>query len=186
MLLLFLFATPIVLCDSNEPYVSEEWMCSHATATEYDGVVGNVVFQQEVDCTEELWNLRDKLEESEPLETKFIYQAVGPFIEGTKTFRLVNVVQDKLDTADLGSRIPGEEVVQCFNGTVESYNGHIAKATSNKMDECPERLAGEIWWNPSGNSTFSSSVMYCTHTHRDDDFIYYCIYHHPEINIYTE
>ncbi|XP_070546279.1 uncharacterized protein [Ptychodera flava] len=188
MLLAIVFATllPIVLCDSDEPYVSEEWKCSHVTVTEYDGVVMNAVFQQEVDCTKELWNLREKLEESEPFETKYIYKTVGPFIEGTKTFRLVNVVQDELDTADLGSRITGEEVVQCFNGTMEFYTGHELKATSTKMDECPERLAGEVWWNPSGEITWSSNVVYCTHTNRDDKLINYCMYHHPEVDIETE
>ncbi|XP_070546340.1 uncharacterized protein [Ptychodera flava] len=187
MLLMFLFATllPIVLCDSDEPYVSEEWKCSHLKVTEYDGVVTNAVVLQEIDCTEELWNLRDELEESTPFETKYIYKTIGPFIEGTKTFRLVNVLQDELDTADLGSRIKGEEVVMCFNGTLDYYNGHKLRAKSNKMEECPERLAGDIWWDPSGEVTWSTNVMYCTHTHRDDYFLYYCIYHHPEVDIET-
>ncbi|XP_070546344.1 uncharacterized protein [Ptychodera flava] len=182
MLLAILFAAllPIILCSPDEPYVSEEWKCSHLTVTEYDGVVMNAVFQQEVDCTEKLWNLRDELEESEPFETKFIYKTIGPFIEGTKTYRLVNVNQDKLDKADLGSRIKGEEVVMCFNGTLDFYEGHKLRAKSIKMDECPERLAGEVWWNPSGEVTWSTSVEYCTHTHRDDYILYYCMYHHPE------
>ncbi|XP_070546271.1 uncharacterized protein [Ptychodera flava] len=188
MLLVFLIATllPIVLCDSDEPYVSEEWKCSHITLTEYDGVVINAVISQQVDCTDELWTLRDNIEESEPFETKYIYKAIGPFIEETKTYRLVDVIQDQLDTADLGSRIPGEEVVMCFNGTLDFYTGHLLRARSNKMEECPERLAGEVWWNPSGEVTLSTSAMYCTHTHLDDYFLYYCMYHHPETDIETE
>ncbi|XP_070546338.1 uncharacterized protein [Ptychodera flava] len=187
MLLAFLFATllPNVLCDSDEPYVSEEWKCSHISLTEYDGVVLNAVLQQEVECTEELWNLRDELEKSEPFESKYIYKAIGPFIEGTKSYRLVEVVQDVVDTADLGERIAGEEVVLCINGTLELYEGHKLRAITNRMDECPERLAGDIWWDPSGEVTWSTNVMYCTHTHRDDYFLYYCIYHHPEVDIET-
>ncbi|XP_070546494.1 uncharacterized protein [Ptychodera flava] len=184
MLFAILLATllPIVLCDSDEPFVSEEWKCSHLSVTEYDGVVINVVVQQEVDCTEELWNLPERLEKLEPFETKVLYKAIGPFIEGTKTYRLVDVVQDKLDTADLGSRIVGEEVVMCFNGTVDLYTGHFGLTTSKRMD-CPELLAGDIWWHPSGEITWSSSVVYCMHTHRDDYFLYYCLYHHPEVDI---
>ncbi|XP_070546345.1 uncharacterized protein [Ptychodera flava] len=182
MLLVFLFATllPTVLCDSDEPFVSEEWKCSHVTVTEYDGVVMNALILQEVDCTEELWKLREELEDSEPFETKYLYKTIGPFIEGTKSYRLVGVIQDELDTADLGSRIKGEEVVMCFNGTLEFYTGHKLRARNIEMDECPERLAGEVWWNPSGEVTWSTSVEYCTHTHRDDYILYYCMYHHPE------
>ncbi|XP_070546790.1 uncharacterized protein [Ptychodera flava] len=185
MLLVFLFAALLstVLCHPAEPYVYEEWKCTHATLTEYDGIVINSYLMQEVECTDKMWNLRNQIEQSEPFKTKSIYKAVGPFIEGTKTYRLVNVIQDKLDTADLGSRIPGEEVVMCLNGTLDFYAGHKLRARSTKMDECPERLAGEVWWKPSGEVTWSTDVAYCTHTHLDDQFLYYCIDYQPETYI---
>ncbi|XP_070545940.1 uncharacterized protein [Ptychodera flava] len=120
-----------------------------------------------------------------PIKTYPNYMVVGPYIGKSKTFRLVAVVEEELESIELGKQMKNKFPVECFKCNISYYGDNIGVATCNEltMEECPERLSGEMYWNPPGKLTSSSDAEFCMYRKENDVHEYICTIFDADLDV---
>ncbi|XP_070545941.1 uncharacterized protein [Ptychodera flava] len=182
---LLAFFLTAVFGDDDRPIHSKPWICTHLHKRVYDNAIWNMVATAGVDCFEDLMVLPEKLKGLTPVKTFQLYTVSGPFIGKSKTHRAVSVLADEVDTIDLGSKIENVFAVQCLNCTAMLFDGDFALIACKdlSMEECPERLSKELYWNPPGKITYASDAEFCSFSSTDDTIYYFCKYYEPDLDV---
>ncbi|XP_070581585.1 uncharacterized protein [Ptychodera flava] len=167
------------------PFHSKPWICTYVVKKVYNDTVWNGIATPGVDCFDEVLALPDKIKDMTPTKIKMTYVAVGPYIGETKTFRLVGVLEDELENVDLGEKMEDIFAVECFKCNIEYYGDNIAFASCKEltMEECPERLSGEIYWKPPGKITSSSDAEFCMYRKENDKHEYMCMIYDADLDV---
>ncbi|XP_070546402.1 uncharacterized protein [Ptychodera flava] len=187
----FTFAIVTILAlayadDSDDkPLHSKPWICTHLVRKSYDNAIMNAMVTPGVDCFEDLLALPDKIKDRTPSKSYPTYMVAGPYIGKSKTFRIVSVVEEEIENVDLGEKMDGKFAVECMKCTVEYYDDGIVVVTCTEltMEECPEQLSGEIYWNPPGEITSSSDAEFCMYRNQNDIYEYICTIFDADIDV---
>ncbi|XP_070546403.1 uncharacterized protein [Ptychodera flava] len=170
--------------DVDKPFHSKPWICTHLVRRFYNDAIMNAVMTEGVDCFDELSTLPDKIKDMTPNGIYTTYLAVGPYIGNSKTFRAVAVVEEELENMDLGRKMENQFAVDCFKCNVDYYdNAEVAICKELTMEECPERLSGELYWNPPGKITFSSDAEFCLYRRDNDEHQYTCLFFDADLDV---
>ncbi|XP_070546401.1 uncharacterized protein [Ptychodera flava] len=158
------------------PFHSKPWICTHVMKTIYDDKILNGVATPGVDCFDELLALPDKIKDKTPIKTYLNYMVIGPYIGKSKASRFVQVAEKELEHIDLGKKMKGKFAVECLKCYSRKYDNNVEVSSCNDltMEECPERLSKEIYWNPPGNITASSDAEFCMYRNENDIDEYLC------------
>ncbi|XP_070581586.1 uncharacterized protein [Ptychodera flava] len=169
----------------DKPFRSKPWICTHIIKKVYDDAIWNIVLSPGVDCFDELLALPDKIKDMTPTKTYPNYMVSGPHIGKSKSFRVVAVVEDELENVDLGTKIKGEFAVGCLKCNIIYYGNNTVLASCDEltMEECPERLSGEIYWNPPGKITSSSDAEFCMYRKKNDKHEYLCTVFDADLDV---
>ncbi|XP_070548411.1 uncharacterized protein [Ptychodera flava] len=163
-------------------FYSSSWVCAFASVRVYDDAIWNVYVTKGVDCPEDVNEIPKLVENETPAKAFDVYYDIGSFIENTRTFRLMSVVVDQVDTIDLGELLPEEGHRDCLNCTLNYYKGDILEVICDPPEVCPNRLTEGVYWGqPEGTSiTFSSPVVYCAYQQLDGTDYLFCKDYHPD------
>ncbi|XP_070546386.1 uncharacterized protein [Ptychodera flava] len=180
----FTYVIAIILAMANgfdnadRPFHSKPWICTHIVKKLYDNAIWNILATPGVDCFDDLMVLPDKIKGMTPIMTFHDYMVVGPYIGNSKTFRAVAVVEDRLESIDLGTKLEGKFAVECLKCNGSYYGNNIGSAMCNEltMEECPKRLSEEMYWNPPGNITSSSDAEFCLYRNENGKQGYICMF----------
>ncbi|XP_070545802.1 uncharacterized protein [Ptychodera flava] len=167
------------------PFHSKPWICTHLVKIVYDYAIMNVVATSGVDCFDELMALPDIIKDMTPIKIFPTYMVVGPYIGKSKTSRSVVVFEDDLESKNLGTKIKDTFPVECLKCNMEYYGDNIAVASCNDltMEECPERLSGEMYWDPPGNITSSSDAEFCMYRKENGTHKYICMIFDADLDV---
>ncbi|XP_070546124.1 uncharacterized protein [Ptychodera flava] len=152
---------------------------------EYNYVIMTGVATPGVDCFDELMALPDKIKEMTPIKIYRMYTVVGPYIGKSKSFRVVQVVEDELENRELGTKIVGEFAVECLECISTVYGNNVEGTSCDEltMEECPERISKELYWNPRGNITASSDAEFCVYRKENGKHEYICTIFEADLDV---
>ncbi|XP_070576260.1 uncharacterized protein [Ptychodera flava] len=185
VIVLLFILLPVEVSAKNGAFQSSPWVCTFVNMKAYDFTVWNSFVTQGVPCFDELIEIPKLLENKTPGKSFTAYQDIGSFIGDTSTFRILAVVEEEVDTIDLGPILLDELTDECLKCTANFYKGDIFEVICNGTVECPDRLTGGLHWGqPKGSTvTYSSPVVYCFYQKRGDTEYYYCKEYLPEVHI---